>query len=158
MGHTAGGAVAKGVAREKLFAWYTDYSPEDVDIMKRRGDGRLLSRVCTRDGNKLHVENEGRGLRGKPMKFFYDAVLHPEDYTYDIHISVPGMMESDRHYTFTQEPEGARVAYEDNTHAIGRMWKFLAAIGIGDRVGAWASKRTLRAYVAEAESELGQKQ
>lgn len=158
MGRTTYGVVAKGVSREKLFEWYTDYSPEDVDIMKRRGDGRLLSRVCTRDGNKLHIENEGRGLRGKPMKFFYDAVLHPEDYTYDIHISMPGMMEADRHYTFTQEPEGARIAYEDNSRAIGRGWKFLSAIGIFDRFGAWASKRTLNAFVTEAEAQLGQKQ
>lgn len=30
MGRLTYGAVAKGVSREKLFEWYTDFSPEDV--------------------------------------------------------------------------------------------------------------------------------
>jgi hypothetical protein len=159
MGHLEYGTVAKGVSREKLFEWYTDYSPEDADIIKRRGDGRLLSRVVTRDGNKCHVVSElrGFGLRSKPMKGVYDVVVHPEEYTCDVHISMMGI-ESDRHYTFTQEPEGTRIAFEDNYHATGRLFKFLGAIGITNRLLAYGSKRTMNTYVAEAEAQLAQKQ
>ncbi len=158
MGHLKYETVARGVSREKLFEWYTDFSPEDVDIIKRRGDGRLLSRVVTRDGNKLHIESENRGLRGKPVKAIADAVVHPEDYTYDVHSFAPGMFEDDRHYTFTQVPEGTRIAFEDNYHATGRVFKFLDAIGIGRRVSSWASKRVMNTFIAEAEAQLGQKQ
>ncbi len=158
MGHLVYGTVAKGVSREKLFQWYTDFSPDDIDIMKRRGDGRLLSRVVTRDGNKLHIKSENSGLRGKPVTVIADAVLHPEDYTYDIHSSAPGMFEDDRHYTFTPEPEGTRIAFEANFHATGRSLKFLGAIGILGWLLNIGSKRTLNAYVAEAEAQLAQKQ
>jgi hypothetical protein len=158
MGHLKYGTVAKGVSRENLFQWYTDFSPEDVDIMKRRSDGRLLSRVCTRDGNKLHIESENRGFGSKPVKVTADAVVHPEDYTYDIHSSAPGMFEDDRHYTFTQEPDGTRIAFEANFHATGRSLKFLGAIGILGWLLNKGSKQTLNAYVAEAEAQLGQKQ
>ncbi len=157
MGRLSYGAIAHGVPRDKMFQWYTDFSPEDVEIIKRRGDGSLLSRVVTRDGNKLHVESEVRGMRGKPMKMIADAVVHPEDYTYDIHLLAPGMVEGDRHYTFTQEPEGARVAFEDNYRATGRLTKFLSAIGILNWGVAKGSRQTLNAFVAEAEAQLGQK-
>lgn len=50
--------LAKGVSRDKLYQWYTDFSPEDVDIIRRRGDGSLLNRQVTREGNKVHMENE----------------------------------------------------------------------------------------------------
>jgi hypothetical protein len=37
MGHFSLEKTARGVSREKLFEWFTDFSPEDVDIVKRRG-------------------------------------------------------------------------------------------------------------------------
>lgn len=158
MGSLSYGTIAKGVPRDKLFQWYTDFSPEDVDIIKRRGDGSLLSRVVTRDGNKLHIESEVRGMRGKPMRIIDDAVVHPDDYTYDIHISVPGMMEADRHYNFTQVPEGTRISFEDHFHATGGMTKIMSALGLLKWGMAKGSKDTLHAFVAEAEDQLGQKQ
>jgi len=157
MGELTYGAVARGVSREKFFEWYTDFSPEDVDIIKRRSDGSLLSRKVTRDGNKLHIESEMRGIRGKPMRIIDDAVVHPDDYTYDIHISVPGMLEADRHYTFTQVPEGARISFQDQYRATGGTTKLFNALGLLNRFWAKGSRDQLHAFVAEAEEQLGRK-
>jgi hypothetical protein len=57
------------VPREKLFSWFVDFSPEDVDIAKRRGAGMLLSRQVTREGNMIHLENEilSRGVSRYPF-------------------------------------------------------------------------------------------
>ncbi len=157
MGRLTYGAVARGVSREKIFEWYTDFSPEDVDIIKRRGDGSLLSRTVTRNGNKLHIESEMRGMRGKPMRIIDDAVVHPDDYSYDIHISIPGMLEADRHYTFTQVPEGAGISFEDHYRATGGLAKVFNALGLLKRVWANGSRDQLEAFVAEAEEQLGGK-
>lgn len=157
MGELTYGAVAKGVSLDKFFEWYTDFSPEDVDIIKRRGDGSLLSRKVTRDGNKLHVESEVRGMWGKPMRIINNAVVHPDDYTYDIHISVHGMLEADRHYTFTQVPEGAKVSFEDHYRATGGTTKLFNALGLLNRFLAKGSRDVLLAFVAEAEEQLGSK-
>ncbi len=157
MGRLTYGAVAKGVSREKLFEWYTDFSPEDVDIIKRKGDGSLLSRKVTRDGNKLHIESEMRGMRGKPMRIVDDAIVHPDDYTYDVHISIPGMLEADRHYTFTQVPDGARVSFQDQYRATGGLAKVLSALGLLKNLWAKGSREQLQVFVAEAEEQLAHK-
>ena len=156
MGKVSYSVVAKGVSREKLFEWYTDYSPEDVDIIKRRSTGRLVSRTCTRDGNKLHVVTVARGFR-KPMTMTADAVLHPEDYTYDIHTSSSGFIEDDRHYTFTQIPEGTRLSVEAQYRATGRLMKFLGAVGILRLISPSMNKAVTRAFIAEAEEQLASK-
>ena len=96
-------------------------------------------------------------MRGKPMRIINDAVVHPESYTYDIHISMPGMMEADRHYSFTQVPEGARISFEDDYHATGKSAKFFNALGLLRRVWAKGSRDTLQAFVAEAEEQLARK-
>ncbi len=158
MGRLTYGAVARGVSREKLFEWYTDFSPEDVDIIKRRGDGRLLSRKVTREGNKLHIESEMRGMGGKPMRIIDDAVVHPDDYSYDIHISIPGMLEADRHYTFTQVPEGAGISFEDDYRATGGLAKAFKALGLLKGFWAKGSRDQLQAFVAEAEDQIGRKE
>ena len=157
MGKLAYSLTAKGVPREKLFEWLTDYSPEDVDILKRRSSGQLLSRTCVRDGNKLHVVSELRGIRGKPMKANVEVVLHPEDYTYDVHESVAGS-EIDTHYTLTQLPEGTRLSVEAQYRATGRLMKFLVAVGIMRMLGPRMHKSLRKAFVAEAEEQLGSKQ
>lgn len=158
MGHLSYGATAHGVTKDKLFEWFTDFSSEDVDIIKRRGKGGLLSVVATRDGNKIHVENVLRGIRGKPVKAIFDVVLHPEEYTYDVHVSVMGLAEGDQRFIFTQESEGTRVAYEGNYRTKGSLARFLAAIGILNRLVAKDGREGLNAYLAEAEAQLGQKQ
>jgi len=148
-------AIAKGVPKDKLFQWYTDFSPEDVEIMKRRGEGRLLSRNVTREGNKLHIENEHL-MRGKVRKSTAEAVLHPEDYTYDITSTMPGMIEDKRHYRFTEVPgQGTRIRFESNYRTFGFGMKLMDSLGLLKRLIVKGSQRTLDAYVAEAEEQLG---
>jgi len=152
------GTVAKGVTREKLFEWFTDFSPEDVDIMKRGGIGGILSREITRDGNKIHLEQmiQVMGMR-RPMSI--DIVLHPEDYTYDAHL-LSSMVESDLRYTFTQLPDGTRISVDGNYRLTSRALKILSILMLGlfKRGAARSFKRELRAYIAEAEEQLNSKE
>ena len=152
------GSVAKGVTREKLFEWFTDFSPEDVDIMKRRGIEGISSREITRDGNKIHAEQMIK-VMGKRSPLTIDIVLHPEDYTYDAHLSSP-MVESDMHYTFTQLPEGTRISVDGNYRLTSRTLKILSILMLGlfKRGAARSFKRELGAYTAEAEEQLGSKE
>ena len=152
------GSVAKGVTREKLFEWFTDFSPGDVDIMKRRGIEGILSREITRDGNKIHAEQMIK-VMGKRSPMTTDIVLHPEDYTYDAHLWSP-MVESDLHYTFTQLPEGTRISVDGNYRLTSRALKILSILMLGlfKRGAARSFRRELRAYTAEAEEQLGSKE
>lgn len=150
--------VAKGVTREKLFEWFTDFSPEDVDIMKRRGIGGILSRETTRNGNKIHLEQMVQ-IMGMRRRMTTDIVLHPEDNTYDAHLLSP-MAEVDLNYTFTQLPEGTRITVDGNYRLTSRAFKILSILMLGQlkRFVARSGKRELRAYIAEAEEQLGSKE
>lgn len=156
MGHFSFESVARGVPRDKLFRWYFDYSEDDVEIIRRRGDGSLLSRKVRREGgNRVIVENE-RIVRGKRIKMVYDANPHPENYTCEVEITVPGAYESHRQYSFTEVQEGTKVIFRDNYTVLSTRLKIADIFGVVRRQLARTSEQGMRAYIAEAEKELSE--
>ena len=156
MGHYSIKTLVRGVSRDKLFQWYTDYSPEDVEIIKRRGNGSLASRKVTKEGDKILVESEVL-FRGKPRKLYFDiTAINPETYTYDVKLTSPGF-ESHRHYTFTEVPgEGTMMRFDEDYRVTGTAYKILDALGILKLGAKYSAKHGGHyVYAAEAEEQLG---
>ncbi len=152
MGHWSLEMTARGVTRDRLFPWFTDFSPEDVGIAKGNGVDLLLSRQVTREGNRVHVESEVLS-RGKPTKYLFDAILHPETYSYDVKGSSPGNTKEDnRRYTFTDVPGiGTTVRVDCNFKMIGTGYKLADALGLVTREMKGLEERLMGAFLAQAE-------
>lgn len=157
MGHISCKVVAKGVPKDKLFQWYTDFSSEDPNIYRRRIDKRMLSRKVRRDGNNVYVETELLFM-GKTRKVFYYVVINPDNYTYDSKQIMPGMFESSRHYTFTEIPgEGTRIRFDDEYRLLNPLMRILDATGLLKRYISKNADKILRGFIAEAEEQLAEK-
>jgi hypothetical protein len=145
--------VAEGIPRDKLFQWFTDFSPEDPAISKRRGVDTLLSRQVTREGNKLRVENQVLS-RGKSSRFDLEITLHPEDYTYDVKGTTPGM-NSNMRFSFTEIPGvGARVTVECNYELLSTELETRDASGLVNKELKEGQERLVSAFLAEAQEQL----
>jgi hypothetical protein len=145
--------IAKGVPRDKLYPWFTDFSPEDADIAKRRGVDILVSRQVRREGNKLRLENEVL-WSGKPVKFPVEIVLHPENYTYDVKGTAQGMITNMR-FAFTEVPGvSAKVTVDGNYELLSTELKSADASGLVNKQLKEGQERLVGAFLAEAQEQL----
>lgn len=145
--------IARGVPRDKLFQWFSDFSPEDADIAKKRGVDILQSRKVTKDGNKLHIENQVLSS-GQPQKFELEITLHPENYMYDVQGITPGMT-SNMRFTFSEVPGvGAKVTVDCKYKLLSTELKSRDASGLVNKELKEGQERLVGAFLAEAQEQL----
>jgi hypothetical protein len=154
MGHFSLEKTVRGVPRKKLFEWFTDFSSEDVDIVKRRGAALLINRQAKKEGNNVHVENEVLS-RGKNMKYSFDAELHPESFYYETRGGTPDMVEDKRRYTFEDSAGVGTKGRGDADYKLLRGGlRFLDAFGLVNGQMKGMEDRLMGAFLAEAEGTL----
>ncbi len=79
--------LARGVPLAKLFEFYTDYSHEDVEIMRKHEMNMALERVSKREGNHVIVDTTAK-LMDMTKNMRYDILLHPEGNWYEMDIVI----------------------------------------------------------------------
>jgi hypothetical protein len=146
--------TARGVPLDKLYEFYTDYSPEDVEIMKKHGMHMALERVSRRDGNHLLVDTTAK-MMGMTKSMRYDIMLHPDGHWYEMTISIEGFVRSRRTYKFEAVPEGTRITIDDEYQPTSLLSRMLNGIGMLKTRMIRDTTRTMNAFVAEAEEKFG---
>jgi hypothetical protein len=155
LGHWTLEKMAKGVPAGQLFQWWTDFSSEDPEILKKRGVNNLASRQATREGNTVHVENDTIAPMGRHIKFVFDAYLHPESLSFETKGGVPGMVQETTHYTFTEVPGvGTKISVEQSYTPLRTSFKILDALGIAKRMARRTVNQHANALIAEAQEKL----
>jgi len=146
--------IARGVSLDKLYEFYTDYSPEDVQIMKRHGLHMALERVAQRDGNHVVVDTVAKVMGGtKNMR--YDILLHPETYWYEMTISIDGFLKSRRTYKFEKVTQGTKIIINDEYEPESLPARMMNTLGLLKRRMVNDTVKTMNAFVAEAEERFG---
>lgn len=149
--------LARNCPRDKFYAWYTDFSSEDPEIIDRHKEptsGRMLSRkLVSRDGNKLRVETVYQFF-GRKMKGDMEIVLSPHDFTYKAFVVVAGMFEDHRSYHFFETPEGTKVVMEGSYRAKSLGMKVFDTFGLLKSMYVKDSKGVTDALCRAAEIEL----
>lgn len=154
MGHWKLEKMAKGVPAQQLFQWWTDFSSEDPEILKKRGINNVASRQATREGNKVHVESDTI-VMGRHINFVFDAYLHPETLSSETKGGIPGMVEETTHYTFTEIPGvGTKISVEQSYTPLRTSFKILDALGIAKRMARRTVNQHSNALIAEAQEKL----
>jgi len=150
--------IVEGLARrvpiEKLYEFYTDYSPEDVDIMRKHGMRMALERVAERDGDHVIVDTKAKVMvMTKSMK--YDITLHPDGYWYEMTILIEGFVKSRRTYRFEVVPEGTKITINDVYQPVSHLSKMLNRLGVLRKKMIDDTTKTMNAFVSEAEERFG---
>jgi len=138
----------------KLYDFWTDYGPEDVDIMKKHGMTMALERVSKRQGNHVVVDTTAR-LMGMKRNMRYDVVLHPEDYWLEMTITTEGFVQSRRSYRFRAVREGTRLVIEDEYEPSSLLARMMNGLGMLRTRLVTDTVRTMQAFLAEAEERFG---
>jgi len=146
--------IARGVPLDDLYNFYTDYSPEDVDIMKKHGMYMALERVAERKGNHVVVDTTAK-IMGMTKSMKYDILLHPEGHWYEMTISTEGFVRSRRTYKFEAVPQGTTVRIEDEYQPISFASKLLNSLGMLRKKMNDDTTKTMRAFIIEAEERFG---
>ena len=146
--------LARGVPLDTLYEFYTDYSPEDVEIMRKHGQTMALERVSNRDGNHVVVDTTARIMMStKNMR--YDIVLHSEGHWYEMQMTVEGFFTSHRTYRFEKVAEGTKIIIDDAYKPTSMLAKMLNAMGMMKKRLIRDTTNTMNAFVAEAEERFG---
>ncbi len=146
--------VAKGVPLDKLYEFYTDYSPEDVDIMRKHGMYMAMERVAERDGNHVVVDTTAK-IMGITKNMRYDITLHPDGKWYEMTITIDGFVKSHRTYRFEVVGEGTRITIDDQYQPLSPLSRMLNVLGMLRKKMISDTTRTMNAFVAEAEERFG---
>ncbi len=146
--------LARGVPVSKLFEFYTDYSPEDVEIMRRHGMYMALERVAHREGNHVIVDTTAK-MMGMTRNMRYDILLHPEEKWYEMVIEIQGFVKSRRSYKFESVPEGTRITIEDQFQPTSILASMMNGFGMLRKRLVSDTTRTMYAFTAEAEERFG---
>lgn len=146
--------IARSVPLDKLYEFYTDYSPEDVEIMKKHGMYMALERVAQRDGNHVVVDTTAK-IMGMTKNMRYDIILHPDGYWYEMTITIEGFVRSRRAYKFEIVPEGTKITINDEYQPTSFLSKMLNGIGMLKKRMIGDTTRTMNAFVTEAEERFG---
>jgi hypothetical protein len=149
--------MASPLPREKLFAWYTDFSEEDSELSKTYANGSLLARSVrhTDDG---HIICEQRMKIGRmEMPGQARIVLHPGEFNYDAELEIGNLVTQKRLYEFLEKDGGTVLHVKVDYTPKAMFVKFLDAIGMYKRIDRKESLRTMAGYFKAAEAELGGK-
>lgn len=146
--------IARGVRLQELYDFYTDYGPEDVEIMKKHGMYMALERVAEREGNHVAVDTTAK-VMGMTKNMRYDITLHPDGHWYEMTIDIDGFVNSQRKYKFEEVADGTRVTIEDEYRPTSLLSKMLHGLGMLRKKLLSDTTRTMNAFIAEAEERLG---
>lgn len=146
--------IARGVSLETLFEFYTDYSPEDVEIMRKHGQKMALERVSKKEGNHVIVDTTAR-IMGMKKNMRYDITLHPEEKWYDMDITINGFVKSHRTYRFLAVPEGTKIIIDDAYHSTAIIPRILNRLGMLRNKMITDTTNTMNSFIAEAEERFG---
>ncbi len=146
--------VAKSVPLDKLYEFYTDYSPEDVGIMRKHGMYMALERVVERDGDHVVVDTTAK-IMGITKNMKYDIMLHPDGNWYEMTITIEGFVKSHRTYRFEAVREGTRITINDQYQPISPLSRMLNGLGMLRKKMIGDTTRTMNAFVSEAEERFG---
>ncbi len=147
--------LARRVPLSKLFEFYTDYSPEDVEIMRKHGMNMALERVSKREGTHVIVDTTAR-LMGMTKTMTYDILLHPEGSWYEMDIEIQDFVRSHRSYRFESVPDGTKITIEDEFQPSSVLASMLNSLGMLKKRLVSDTRRTMNAFIAEAEERLGE--
>ena len=149
--------LARNCPRVKFYAWYTDFSsddPEIIDRHKQPTSGKMLSRkLISRDGNRLRVETVYQFF-GRRMKGDMDILLSPHDFTYKAVVVVADMFEDYRSYRFLETPEGTGVVMDGSYRGRSLGLKLFDALGLFKSMYVKDSQGVTNALCRAAEIEL----
>lgn len=147
--------MASRLAPDKLFAWYTDFSPQDAGINKKYGDGSLVARDIrhTDDGHILCEQRMMIGRSEVPAQ--YRITLHPENLTYEAEMEIGNLVSQKRLYEFKPSGGGSLVHVKVDYSPKAGLVKLLNALGLYKRIDRKMSRGTMAAYIKAAEAELG---
>jgi hypothetical protein len=146
--------IARGVPLRELYDFYTDYSPEDVDIMRKHGMNMALEPVAEREGNHVAVDTTAK-VMGMTRDMKYDITLHPDEHWYEMTTDIEGFVSSRRKYKFEEVPEGTKVTIEDQYRLTSFLSKMLGSLGMLRKKMVGDTTRTMNAFIAEAEERFG---
>ncbi len=153
--------VAKGVGLQALWDWYTDFRPDDVDIVNREAPqvaGVFANRRVRRDGSRILIEQVVH-YAGREFPATVEVSLHPERFTYDTVHRVrdrrgrPLMVET-RQYKLEGTSAGTRVLAEcviRETHGKARAVNLL---GLFTRMARTGSQQVMDGFIKGAERAL----
>ncbi len=147
--------LARGVPLSKLFEFYTDYSSEDVEIMRKHGMNMALERVSKREGNHVIVDTSAR-LMGMTKNMRYDILLHPEGSWYEMDIEIEDFVKSHRSYKFESVPDGTKITIEDEFEPRSLLASMMSILGMLKTRLVSDTRRTMNAFIAEAEERFGE--
>lgn len=145
--------VARGVSLETLFEFYTDYSPEDVEIMRKHGQKMALERVSKKEGHHIVVDTTAR-IMMMTKNMTYDITLHPEEKWYEMDITINEFVKSHRTYRFIAVPEGTKIIIKDEYRPIALLPRILNRLGMLRSKMITDTTNTMNAFIAEAEERF----
>ncbi len=142
------------VPRDELYAWYTDFSPRDVDLIREFGTGSLLERNVERLDERRFVLRQRLKVMGRTIPTTVRIEMHPNEFAYDAHLEFGKLASQQRRYTFLEKDGGALLRMEVQYTPIARSVRFLDAIGLLRRLDLRESRRATRGFLRAAEAEL----
>ena len=147
--------MASKLPREKLFAWYTDFSEKDSELSHKYGSGSLLARSVrhTDDGHIICEQRLKIGRMEIPGQI--RITLHPENFTYEAELDFGNLVSQQRLYAFREHGGGTMLHVKVDYTPKAPLIKFLNAIGMYKRIDHKESRRTMDGYFKAAEAELG---
>lgn len=145
--------ITRGVPLQTLYAFYTDYSPEDVDIMRKHGMKMALERVAKKEGNRVTVDTTAK-IMGMTKNMRYEITLHSEEFWYEMDITINRFANSRRSYRFHPVPDGTRIVINDEYHPLGLLSKMLNVLGMLKPKMIKDTTNTMNAFIAEAEERF----
>ncbi len=147
--------LARGVPLSKLFEFYTDYSPEDIEIMRKHGMNMALERVSKKEGNHMIVDTTAR-LMGMTKNMRYDIILHPEGSWYEMEIEIQDFVKSHRSYKFESVRDSTKITIEDEFQPKSVLATMMNSLGMLKKRLVSDTTRTMNAFIAEAEERFGE--
>jgi hypothetical protein len=149
--------MASPLPRDKLFAWYTDFSEHDSELSKKYANGSLLARSVrhTDDGHIICEQRLKIGRTEIPGQI--RITLHPEAFNYDAELEFGNLVTQKRLYEFLEKDGGTVLHVKVDYTPKSRLIKFLNVIGVYKRIDLKESRRTMAGYFKAAEAELGGK-
>ncbi len=142
------------VPRDRLFAWYTDFSGRDADLIRRFGDGSLIERKVERVDERHVVLHQRLRVLGRTVPATIRVETHPEEFAYDAHLDFGGMASQDRRYSFREEDGRTVLHMEVEYRAHSRLVKLMDFVGYLRRLDMKESRRTTQSYLRAAEAAL----
>lgn len=142
------------VPRDRLFAWYTDFSGQDADLIRRFGNGSLVERSVERLDDRHVVLRQRLKVLGRTIPTTVRIETRPQEFAYEAHLDFGALASQDRRYTFLERGGGTVLHMEVEYTARSRLVRFLDRIGFLRRLDMRESRRTTVSYLRAAEAEL----